>query len=619
MSNSDSGNTSIPPVVTDHTSEQRESGDLKPLVAFDAKPRRRTRPLTQTESWKDITIVSLMVAVSDLLIYRYPGFASTALVMAIFALVIVAWKWRRVLPAPTAVLFISLVLVVLRLLYSGTTASVVVGVFLLLCLSMTSSMRPAWIPEVLATVPYGLVGAFERLIRLRVLGLGSQHRRTVNGDKNSFSAENSDSSANATSALLPVSTVALFSTFFVLANPNLRERLSAWLWAGWDMFQSISLSIDRLEILFWFVAAIVSLSLLYPRRVPRIRESKVQPEKATAPGMAAYRNTLICVAVLFAAYLVFEFATLWFREFPEDFYYAGYAHAGAFWLTVALATATLLLSYMFRKSTLADDRVQQLKRLSWVWAVENFLLSLAVINRLTIYVRYNGLTQMRILGYLGIAAVIAGFLLVVYKVYRDKGFVWLVHRQLWCPVIAGAAFVTLPVAWLANRYNVWEIERGNLKPAVQLVAHRFDTTGMLPIVRLINHPNEQVRESALALLATWQFEQRTLASQNKREDQANDYQPWESELGHRSPWNVERNRPAKRSSDRRLRSATNGYRSQESSMESSLKMAASFQLAEVSLHQAVRLHASKLEPFRRSATRRARAIDELFRFTYRWY
>ena len=72
---------------------------------------------------------------------------------------------------------------------------------------------------------------------------------------------------------------------------------------------------------------------------------------------SACRNTLIAVIVLFAVYLIFEFSTLWFREFPEGFYYSGYAHQGAAWLTVALALATGVLSAVFRTKVVQDARL----------------------------------------------------------------------------------------------------------------------------------------------------------------------------------------------------------------------------------------------------------------------
>ena len=70
-----------------------------------------------------------------------------------------------------------------------------------------------------------------------------------------------------------------------------------------------------------------------------LRTAKVvaAPRAVSDRYYAAVRNTLACVIGLFAVYLAFEFATLWFREFPKGFYYSGYAHQGAAWLTAALA------------------------------------------------------------------------------------------------------------------------------------------------------------------------------------------------------------------------------------------------------------------------------------------
>src|SRR5207244_2219651 len=92
---------------------------------------------------------------------------------------------------------------------------------------------------------------------------------------------------------------------------------------------------------------------------------------------ATFRNTLVAVIVLFAAYLGFEFKTLWFRVFPKGFYYSGYAHEGAAWLTAALALATIVLSVIFRTAVLRDAGLPRLKKLAWIWSAENLLLAVA--------------------------------------------------------------------------------------------------------------------------------------------------------------------------------------------------------------------------------------------------
>src|SRR5690606_4545025 len=151
------------------------------------------------------------------------------------------------------------------------------------------------------------------------------------------------------------------------------------------------------EIICWIVVALCVGGLLRPmvttwvlKPLSRSVDADVAEPLFETPLYAAYRNTLIAVMALFSIYLVFEFATLWFRTFPKGFYYAGYAHEGAAWLTVALAATTFVLSAIFRESTMRDPRVESLKRLAWGWSALNLLLALAVYNRMWIYVDFNG-------------------------------------------------------------------------------------------------------------------------------------------------------------------------------------------------------------------------------------
>ncbi len=71
-------------------------------------------------------------------------------------------------------------------------------------------------------------------------------------------------------------------------------------------------------------------------------------EVTPRPLFLVLRNTLAVVILVYAVYLSFEFHTLWFRAFPKGFYFSGYKHEGAAWLTIGLALATSILSLIFR-------------------------------------------------------------------------------------------------------------------------------------------------------------------------------------------------------------------------------------------------------------------------------
>jgi hypothetical protein len=205
--------------------------------------------------------------------------------------------------------------------------------------------------------------------------------------------------------------------------------------------------------------------------------------------------------MLFAAYLFFEFQTLWFRAFPPGFHYSGYAHQGAAWLTAALALATVTLSLIFRGTMMNHRRFQQLERWAWIWSALNFLLAASVYNRLMIYVVYNGMTRMRVVGLLGITCVVIGFALVLWKIRQRRSFFWLVRRQVCVPVIAAGAGILIPVDMMVHRFNVRRILDGHPEPCVQISEHPIDTDALPELIPLLNCPDRDIAEGIRALLA----------------------------------------------------------------------------------------------------------------------
>jgi hypothetical protein len=308
--------------------------------------------------------------------------------------------------------------------------------------------------------------------------------------------------------VVPGVAVALFAIVFVLANPDLVSGISNALTDGIRRLRRWLLDFGPtpLETGFWFVVAWLGGGLLrLLRATPPVQDADAVADAPSrieaAPLYETHRNTLAGVVVLFAAYLAYEFATLWGREFPAGFHYSGYAHEGAAWLTLALAMATALLSVVFAGRTLADPRIHILKRWGNIWAVENLLLAVAVYHRLHIYIGFNGMTRMRVVGILGISAVVAGLLLVLWKIHRRYSFFWLVQRDLWVLALAMYAYCVLPVDWLTSRYNVRRILAGDPAPSVQISVHPLSAEGLLQLAPLLDSDNALIREGVRSMLA----------------------------------------------------------------------------------------------------------------------
>lgn len=174
-----------------------------------------------------------------------------------------------------------------------------------------------------------------------------------------------------------------------------------------------------------------------------------------------------------------------------------------------------MLSLMFRGSVLNDPRLSKLRKLSWLWSIENVILALAVYNRLSIYVNFNGMTRMRTVGLLGMTSVLVGFLLVVRKISKGHDFRWLVRRQLWTVAFAVYLYAVLPVDAWVMRHNVQRVLAGDLSPVVQISVHQTSAEGVLQLLPLTQCENEVIREGVKAILAQYQDYSEDLAAKRK--------------------------------------------------------------------------------------------------------
>lgn len=474
--------------LTMEEEQQRRFGpgrDLPPPDATEgALPPADQPPIVGRE----LVALMLLVAVCDLTIYRGRGYAGYGALFVVAPLLLLLGTVQPKFDRSGWVLAPLLLLLAIRLVWCGSMLAVAVGFALLCGFAMSlSGLRP----YVLQAVVFAghLISAGHR---------GLHHYSTALGR---FSP--AIFRANWFAIMLPVVTLFAFGTIFVMANPDLVKSFSSGLTWIIEALERWIESVQWLEILFCIGVGWLCVGLLRPdvRQVATTDgPDYVSVEPVKSPLYEAFRNTLVMVIGLFAVYLVFEFLTLWFRVFPKGFHYSGYAHEGAAWLTMALGLATLMLSVIFRDMLLGDPRLPWLRKLAWAWSVENFFLAAAVFNRLFIYVGFNGMTRMRVIGLLGVASVVVGFLLVVWKIVHNRNFVWLIRRQLWTVSFAAYLYAVLPVDAFVNQYNVRRILAGDPAPSVQISEHPTSNEGLLFLSPLLNCSDEIIREGIRAML-----------------------------------------------------------------------------------------------------------------------
>ncbi len=463
--------------------------ELKP-ISPPGKPRE-VKPV----SWREMFAAVLAVVLADTTIYHGAGFAGIAVLL--IGLAVLIWLGvARPRFSGGALFFAVLILCVsAKLLWCGFPSTACLGGVIVLIFGAIQGGTPLRIAE---------------LCRYPVESLLSGGLR-LNEYGRFLSQRSLPSLVASLTILLPFGALLIFGTIFVLANPDLVEMIRQWLNDIGDFLSRfINWLPDIVQIPFWLLCAWCIAGLLCPQRpwsdgndaddsITSPTTETVSPERS--PYYAACRNTLLVVIALFTVYLVFEFKTLWFRRFPEGFCYSGYSHEGAAWLTAALGVSTVILSSVFRGKMLHDPRIGTLRWLAWVWSFLNIVLAVAVFNRLSIYIGFNGMTRMRVIGMLGMTAVLIGFVLVVRKIAAGKSFDWLLSRFVWTVLAMAFLNGVLPVDWLVHRYNVSRIMHGDLAPSVQISAHPCGSEGYLTFFPLLNCDDEIIREGIRAHLA----------------------------------------------------------------------------------------------------------------------
>lgn len=499
---------------TSEAADSAESVDRLRAAAIRAEILQQESRNRNVSPVRRIEIASLLLIIGlcDLTIYRGEGFAGYgALITGLPVLLLTGMPSRNV----HAATWLSALLVAgaaVRLVWCGSTLGLVCGLIVVNCFAMS------------------LAGRTPHLVHSAVFAsqlFASGYRGLHHYWASLCCFRPPARIQNVLAIILPVVALVVFGMLFVFANPDLAATVSARLKELVDAASSYlpELIPDGAEVLFCIAAGWIAVGLLRPvlpdaaarlepdcsdaSVIQHSDESDISAESSSL--FEAYRNTLIVVTSLFAAYLVFEFQTLWFREFPEGFHYSGYAHEGAAWLTVALALATVMLSLMLRGTVLADRRVNVLRKLSWFWSLENVILALAVYNRLSIYIAFNGMTRMRTIGLLGITSVLIGFLLVVRKTVKGHDFRWLLRRQLWTVALAVYLYAVLPVDAFVMRHNVNRVLNGDLSPSVQIIAHPTTSEGLLQLTPLLDCQDSKIQQGVRALLAYHQLDQQHLA------------------------------------------------------------------------------------------------------------
>lgn len=458
--------------------------------------------LNRSVRLRDTLGIVLLTVVADVCLYDHPGGSGAAIL-------VLATLLGLLLAAPGRLRFVHsllpLTLVLTACMVAWNCSWLLSSVAVISTLAFAIKLfRPEWsITEVAWAAPLALLRAPWRLLEHCLHPLG--HRVTSEAG-----TADKKTRIHLRVIFIPLSIVTLFFLIFIAANPvlekvstDITQRLGELLEPFFDIF-----SLPRvLSWVGWLLVFALLLRPLYPSAVTdwlHQREETLSPPADAASDGVEFMTalaTFVCVNALFLAFNVMDAVYLYFKAtLPEGISWAQYVHRGCSWLTLALVLSTMVIGVIFGRRLTFHPRSRTLRVWSYLWAAQNVVLTMGALRRLQMYIDYNGLTRLRLVGLYGILLVLVGLGVMVWKVGRSRNFLWIVRRYLlalWTTIVVLALTPRDLVCW---RYNVDHVMRGNSRPLALLTVQEMSPESYPPLIRLLDHPEPWIREGIAAFL-----------------------------------------------------------------------------------------------------------------------
>ena len=457
------------------------------------RPVPRPAPLRGKEL---ATAAAIAVAV-DIALFSHQGLALGGFGLALLFFVVpaalaVAARARRT-SIRLAVIAGLLAAVAVRCAYDPTTGTVLSGLALLVLFTFTLRARRTFLPEAMVSA-LSAVAKMPSRIGAAVAGVRRIAARTRVGN------------VAVLPIVIPLALSLVFAGVFALANPVVAHGLLV----AWTAVSSVVAFPSPLRIFFWGLSLVGAFVLLRPSiRLAKGSEEAVLEGEATPTSLLVARNALGALNVLFLLYNALDAAFLWSGATPAGMTTQRYAHAGAFWLTVALVMCTGVIGVMFRGPLAHDARAKTSRTLAYVWMAQGLVLALGTYRRIGIHIAHSGLSDLRIVGIIGTTLVVAGVVAVALKLHRRHAFTWLVRRQLDAFALALVLYAIFPTHLVSARVNVARIEGGEYAPVLHMFRQSQQPESAAELLPLLEHKDARVRQGVATLLES---EQKTLSA-----------------------------------------------------------------------------------------------------------
>jgi hypothetical protein len=237
--------------------------------------------------------------------------------------------------------------------------------------------------------------------------------------------------------------VVIFIVIYNYASSYFQQSLS-WIADGLNNFFSLLVGkVDFFKVQF-YVLGFTAISALIIRtrpfrRMVRLgqkssaleRKRRETGRETLSMGLKRERNFGIALLALLNIVILLlnmlDITNIWFGNNVLSTEDGGvlkqFVHEGTYMLILSVIISAIMVLIFFRRNQNFYKNNAWLKRLTWLWLLQNAVLTVSVFIRNYLYIKYFNLAYLRIGVIIFLILVIIGLVLVAYKIWkRQRGF-----------------------------------------------------------------------------------------------------------------------------------------------------------------------------------------------------
>ena len=271
--------------------------------------------------------------------------------------------------------------------------------------------------------------------------------------------------------LIPIIIILIFLAIYRGSNPVFDDFVSQITNVIFKPFEYLNFEYFPIFILGILMTSPIFFELKHPEREEedynlndflkriRIRRQRNFKIKGLTNEYQAGVFLLISLNVLLAIVNLFDISTVWINFEYEGQTLKAFVHQGTYMLIFSILISMAIVLYFFRNNLNFYSLNSKLKTLTYIWIIQNIVLTGSVFARCYHYIHHFGLAYKRIGVILFLIAVIVGLISIYQKVKHVKtiGYLWRVNLFGIFILLNSLTFFNWDV--LIAKYNITNYKR----------------------------------------------------------------------------------------------------------------------------------------------------------------